>query len=235
MIKEIFSRKWLWVLIIICIPVIYALFRITDAQFWDSAMGNLLATILGVIVGIPIALEINRAQQESQRIKEEEQKHKENEAIERQKKEEQEETLKTNIQNIYRELIDNQKHLKRLENALTQTESSAQDHWEWVSAISESFTSDAYYNLNRAEIDENLWRELHSHLYTAYPMTLIALRNRIREAKAAHFFYLKQKDDQNNADHELRYIRDLSRVTQVQIEQAIQEVDRFRRYKKYIE
>lgn len=233
--KKLFSREWWFATIIFIVSISYFLFRVIDPVFRDNALGNLFATVMGVVVGIPIGLEINRVQQEAQRKREEEQKYDDNEAIEIQKKEEQEEILKANIQSVYRELTDNQKHVKRLQNALAQAKNSTQEHWEWISAISDSFTSDAYYTLDRSEIDENAWRELHVPLYIAYPMMLLALRNRIREGKAAHSFYLKYKNDQKSADDELKFIRDLSRETLGRIEQATQEVDRFKRYKKYVE
>ena len=47
-------------LILFLVPVIYSLFRIGSQNYWDGALGNWLATMLGVIGGIPIALEINR-------------------------------------------------------------------------------------------------------------------------------------------------------------------------------
>jgi len=48
------------------IPVAYAFWRINDIQFRDSFMGNWFATMIGVMVGIPIALEINRRQRKVQ-------------------------------------------------------------------------------------------------------------------------------------------------------------------------
>lgn len=53
------------------IPSIYFFYHLDDKQFLDSAMGNWFATIVGVIIGIPIALEINRRQQSEQEKREE--------------------------------------------------------------------------------------------------------------------------------------------------------------------
>ena len=46
--------------------LIYFAQHFASPTFQEGAMGNLFATILGVIVGIPIALEINRRQQDAQ-------------------------------------------------------------------------------------------------------------------------------------------------------------------------
>lgn len=47
-------------LVLLLIPTMYSLYRFTNQNYWDGAVGNWLATILGVIGGIPIALEVNR-------------------------------------------------------------------------------------------------------------------------------------------------------------------------------
>lgn len=48
------------IVIIIWIIVSYSYLRATDVNYWDGAVGGLLAAMVGVIVGVPIALEINR-------------------------------------------------------------------------------------------------------------------------------------------------------------------------------
>lgn len=45
---------------IILIPFIYVFCLWPDRSFWDNAMGNMLATVLALIAGIPLALWIDR-------------------------------------------------------------------------------------------------------------------------------------------------------------------------------
>jgi hypothetical protein len=61
-------KSLLWILIAaaIIVPIVYFVAHWSDQSFRDSALGNWFATVLGVIVGIPIALEINRRQQLAQ-------------------------------------------------------------------------------------------------------------------------------------------------------------------------
>lgn len=57
---------WIWVTVLVAVavlPVVYVARRWTDPLLRDSAMANWFATMCGVIVGIPIALELNRRQQ----------------------------------------------------------------------------------------------------------------------------------------------------------------------------
>ena len=54
---------WLLVTAIVLWAVVYFLLHFGSSSFQEGAMGNLFATIIGVVVGIPIALEISRRQQ----------------------------------------------------------------------------------------------------------------------------------------------------------------------------
>ena len=47
-------------LVLLLVPIVYSVFRWLDKGYWDSAIGNWLATMLGIIGGIPIGLEVNR-------------------------------------------------------------------------------------------------------------------------------------------------------------------------------
>lgn len=55
---------------IILVSIIYVIIRCTDQPFFDNAMGNLLATLIGVIIGIPIAIWIDRLRQKEQEDRE---------------------------------------------------------------------------------------------------------------------------------------------------------------------
>jgi hypothetical protein len=60
------APRWLLIVVPAMLSVGYFVYRFRYPGFLDSTMGNLFATIVGVGVGIPIALEINRYQQASQ-------------------------------------------------------------------------------------------------------------------------------------------------------------------------
>ncbi len=65
--KKLNSRLlWLIIVITAIVPTFYFFMRFRDPMFRDSAMGNLFATMVGAIIGIMIALEINRFQKEAQ-------------------------------------------------------------------------------------------------------------------------------------------------------------------------
>lgn len=60
------SFLWFFVAAITIWAVIYFLQHFDSISFQEGTMGNLFATILGLVVGVPIALEINRRQQEAE-------------------------------------------------------------------------------------------------------------------------------------------------------------------------
>ena len=61
---------WLIIAVSAITPIIYFFYRLSDSAFIDSAMGNWFATMIGALIGILIALEINRLQQDIQEKKE---------------------------------------------------------------------------------------------------------------------------------------------------------------------
>jgi hypothetical protein len=56
-------RFWIPVSLIVLIPLIYSVLQYKNMEYWPSFMGNWAATTIGVVLGIPIALEISRRQQ----------------------------------------------------------------------------------------------------------------------------------------------------------------------------
>lgn len=70
--KEKFQKiieEWTLKMALICIivaPFIYVVCTNPDKVFWDNSMGNLLATVLALIAGIPIAFMVDRFIQKKQ-------------------------------------------------------------------------------------------------------------------------------------------------------------------------
>ena len=63
--SSVHAAAWVLVAAITIWAGVYFIQHFTTPSFQEGAMGNLFATILGVVVGIPIALEISRRQQAS--------------------------------------------------------------------------------------------------------------------------------------------------------------------------
>lgn len=62
------SLKWVLPLALAALAFGYSFYRRTELSYWDGAVGNWLATLLGIVVGVPVALalERTRAKQEKE-------------------------------------------------------------------------------------------------------------------------------------------------------------------------
>ena len=58
-------RSWLVPYIVTSAACVYTGYRFSEKGFWDGAVGNLLATILGIVIGIPVALHLERKRQDT--------------------------------------------------------------------------------------------------------------------------------------------------------------------------
>lgn len=53
-------RRW-WLLAVLAVSALgYTFVRTDQFQFWDGLVGNLVATLLGIIAGVPVALHLER-------------------------------------------------------------------------------------------------------------------------------------------------------------------------------
>lgn len=230
---QFLKNMWFPVLILI-VSICYFLVNINKPEFVDNALGNLFATIMGVLAGILLGLEIDRLKQEAQVAKEKKQKAEELEQEALREKAEKEETLKSIIAHLRSELDENKKCLERLQAAFASVRTSNVNLWEWLLNISESLVSDSYRALVNFDPEGKFWRDLDVCLQIVYPMMIEPLRRRIREdrAKSAYLNYI---GDQTSADSELEFVQQLTQMALQRVIEAIAEVDRFRLQKGYIQ
>ena len=62
----------LWAIpgVLMAMALAYSFYRRSEIGFWDGAVGNWLATLLGIVTGVPVALAMERRRAEVQRITE---------------------------------------------------------------------------------------------------------------------------------------------------------------------
>jgi hypothetical protein len=70
--RVLYWLVWLAVITVFVIPILYSLANINSPGFLENFIGNWAATMIGVVVGIPIALWLSRLQQKEQERKEQE-------------------------------------------------------------------------------------------------------------------------------------------------------------------
>lgn len=59
--------KWVLPLALAALAFGYSFYRRTELSYWDGAVGNWLATLLGILVGVPVALALERARATSEK------------------------------------------------------------------------------------------------------------------------------------------------------------------------
>ena len=176
------------VVVVATFSIVYFLYRLDDAGFRDNAMGNLFATMVGLVVGIPIGLEINRRQQEEIEAKEQK-------AQEAKKQEK----LRVLSERLEKELTYNWSQVKRLNTALQLSPNARKDLWELASVIVDSFAFRAKDDLYTAGLHFFLPKGIETKVFTAYN-ALRGLYHEIKMAVYAHAFYYGYSGDATRAN-----------------------------------
>ena len=126
--------SWITVLGLVAIPLAYVSVHHADPGFMSSTMGNWFATVVGIIAGVPVGVEVTR------RIRlDEEAVAREREAEERRK------TQKAHLASLRFEIIHNQYQLETFRHALPSIDSEiAVARWPWLVSIADSITQNAF-------------------------------------------------------------------------------------------
>jgi cell division septum initiation protein DivIVA len=204
------------IIIVFIISLGYFAFRFHDLAFRDAAMGNLFATMLGLIIGIPIGLEINRRQQEE---------------IEKlQKDKERERRLKEfalSFDRLDDELLTNEKKLEVLSNTLPMASSARLDMWKLASAIVDSFSFEAYNDFYNAGFYTLLSDRIEAKIYTSYN-ELRRLFHNVKVAVHLHAFYYGFSGDEKKANMLFdQIIKDVESL-QAKVDKTLDEIAEYR-------
>ena len=200
---------WLVIAVIAIIPVWYFFSHICDSSFLDSSMGNWFATMIGAIIGIPIALWITRVQQKEQ---------------ERREAKRREERLHLFLERVKLELRSNRNQVKELRFALTQSSHARADLWEWTTTIVDSFSFAAYNDLIETGLHRLLPQEVEDGLYSSYN-ELTGLLHKVRQAKAELMFVYGHGGDKKRLDQRLNDVQSDSQNTLDQLDNALSVLD----------
>jgi len=214
--RRYLTLGWILAAIVTLLPIGYFILRVGHQDFRDAALGNLFATILGIIVGVPIAVEVNRRQEEERTRR-------------NQSRQVSAERLRSRAlyHRLREELIHNGHTLDRIRDAMAESPHSRTDHWQWILAITEGFKVDAYADLIAHAPEPAFPWDLDDALRLAFSM-LTGVSSRAREAAAAHAFYYGYRADSDSANKYLGYVRDLAREGNRRVEEAIELFNRYR-------
>ncbi|HRQ42639.1 MAG TPA: hypothetical protein PLD25_32400 [Chloroflexota bacterium] len=207
---KITNYRLLWAVVAIAaaIPTLYFFWKLTDLDFIDSAMGNWFATMIGVLVGILIALEIDRWQQEVQSKREKETQ----EAEELRRKIKILQLVKKELEYNYKSLKarreDNEPEPKRVVLAQKLKEElwnafSDGGELEWIQDLQLlDDIADAYYHIRN----------------------VIYLEDKFFEA--AHFAGMRIQQKKSPEENILDYLKQIDAQVMIAIENALKAIDR---------
>ncbi len=173
----------------------YLFYRVSDARFRYSILDSFLATMLGVLVGVPVALAIDRVRQ-----REEDRRSREREAAERARR------LGVLADRMSLELEHNLETAEKLKEALLSAHKSRSDLWEWAVTIVDSFSLESTGEYNRSDLRLDMPPTLDDSLFHAN-YDLKRLRNCVRQAARKHDFLYGHAADIQGANRMLEELR----------------------------
>ena len=183
-------------------PLVYTATHLSDPSYRDSFLGNWAATVIGVIFGVPIALELNRRHEAAKALQ-----------AEAEKRREESERRKRILGLLHKEISYNKKELrKRAEithgERLILMPGLKDGLWRAFSAGGEL----------RWVRDPDLLDAISNAYY--YVKVLIYLENQFFEA--AHFPGMQIHQDKYPQDYILDYLRVIDPIALGEIDQALQ-------------
>ncbi len=199
--SSIAIKRFYWTLLgVACVVLIaYLIYRVSDPRFRYSILDSFLATMLGVLVGVPVALGLDRFRQREEDTKRRDREH--NEQIK---------MLTVLVDRIALELSHNIETTQKLAEALSSAGKSRTDLWEWAITIVESFSLESTDEYNRSGLREYLPSELDDGLFHSN-YDLRRLHNCVTQAAKKHIFLHGYKADIEGAKAMLRELRDVNR------------------------
>lgn len=207
---------WLFIFLVFLIPIYYFFSNISDQTYRNSALGNWFATMIGVIIGIPIALEINRLQLKRQ-----------NRLSEEKIRKEEKKQINLFMQRIYKELSDDSEQLAELRNALGESKSARTDLWAWAMTIVESFSFVAYIDFQQSNLQRLLPQKVDESVYLAYK-DLRDVLHQVKQAAAAHeFYYGFRGDGEQRSNKKFAYLKELFCHISLIMDQRIDEINKY--------
>lgn len=210
-----FIRIVLWSLAILLtgFPIWYLIAHWCNTSFRESAIGNWFGTVVGVIVGVPVALWLANTQRRYQDL-----------AEKRARDQERQEQLSISTNYLYNELSKNEEVLARLQEVLSKPLNARTDVWRWAREVADSFEFSAYRQF-WALLITPVERKSYALIDLAY-LELKRFVSKVKEATAAHEFYYGYSADEKSANLQLIELRQYSEIIASNLKQATEALNR---------
>jgi len=198
---------WLLTGVLTAVPVVYAVLHWGDKSFRDSALAGWFGTVVGIVVGVPVALWLTqfqqRAQQAAEGVRLIAQRHEE---------------LTRLRMRMLEEIRYNLDVLKRLQDVLSKSIKARTDVWDWANKVSESFEFSARREFEREAVTPSE-RLADAPVELGY-RDLRRLSNWVKHAIAAHAFFYGFAADENSANWQLQEVRNYTGIVEAELKNA---------------
>jgi len=202
---------WIVLAILAVYPTAYFLGHWSNQSFRDGAIGNWFGTVVGVIVGVPVAVRLARVQQLAQERADREQ-HQRARG----------EQFRRITQRLWEELQYNIDAVVQLAEMLQKLPTARAELWDWARQVADSFEFTA-------------WRDFESFALSdservAYGMTDIAYRdlrrlaNKVRQGAGTHALLAGYSAHDGAANWQMSETLQFARIVYSELSQATKEV-----------
>lgn len=206
--------RLMWVAVVSAssVPIAYSVGRLGDQAFLDALMSSWLATVVGIAVGVPIAVELSRRQFAAEEA-----------ARQESQREELAKQVRQVLIHVSLELSENERRLDRLQEVLSNATSARADLWRVVTTIIGTLSS-AGFDLLRNTPEMFKWIEGHEMIYTAY-QAIGNLSAKIHESAALFDFHLGYSGNQPAANRDINEAREGTVAVRIVLQEAIRNAD----------
>lgn len=181
------------------VPTAYFFEHLSDQSFRDSAIGNLFATMIGVLVGVPVALEISSWQQ---RI------HEESDAFKKSLADNN--RLRLLVRRVALEALSNKTKIKELKHSFTVSLQDSVYHSAWANTVADAISFSANDELINSGIQRLLPDEIEDRVYNLYK----DLQELIFQIKRTHAVFCSNGDnkvkDNDVLEDTIKYLQESS-------------------------
>lgn len=212
-IKRIFI--YIIVLGLAFIPINFLLFNLKDDTYIKNLMGNWFATMIGVIIGIPIALEIARIQRRK-RVQIEEHKR----LIEIKGR------IKIYVSRVYNEILDNIDQFKELRNVLNEQKFFIEEFWDWSKTVVNAFSFIGYNDFQKSEIQTYIPKPVEKSIFEMY-MEFKEIQYKVLQTSAAFSFYYRFPKEQEKSIKKFDELKKLLPHINLKIDELLDPIKKY--------
>lgn len=134
--------------------------------------------------------------------------------------------FKHKFKRVKLELRDNRNSIKQLQGILDESRSARLDLWIWARTVTDSFSTSAYNNLIRSNLDHHLPKRIEGCLFISHSM-VAGLKNMVRQATAGHEFIAGYRGDTKQQNLLLKNVKTYAQTVHKHLEYCVKKLYKY--------